>query len=85
MAVAIRDFIMSKYSEVGWEGTPTALQVELDTVTPERIRNSRSWPKTPSQLGNRIKRAQPLLEHKGFTIVRRHSGSRTIVIVPPRQ
>jgi putative DNA primase/helicase len=85
VAVAIRDFIMSKYSEVGWEGTPTDLQIELDTATPERIRNSRSWPKTPSQLGNRIKRAQPLLEHKGFIIDRRHSGTRMIVIVPPRQ
>lgn len=85
VAVAIRDFIMLKHAEDGWEGTPTALQVELDSATPERIRSSRSWPKTPAQLGNRIKRAQPLLEHKGFTIDRRHSGNRTIIIVPPRQ
>ncbi len=85
VAVAIRDLIVSKYADVGWEGSPAALQAELDTTTPERIRNSRSWPKTPAQLGNRIKRAQPLLEHKGFTIDRRHSGTRTIVIVPPRQ
>jgi putative DNA primase/helicase len=82
VAVAIKDLIMPKYPD-GWEGAPAALQIELDEVTPERIRKSRSWPKTPSQLGNRIKRAKPLLEHKGFTVSRRHSGTRTIVIVPP--
>jgi putative DNA primase/helicase len=85
VAVAIKDFIMKNHAEDGWEGTPTALQFELNKATPERIRNSRSWPKTPAQLGNRIKRAQPLLEHKGFTIDRRHSGTRTITITPPRQ
>lgn len=83
VAVAIRDFVMPKHPD-GWEGAPAALQVELDEVTPERIRKSRSWPKTPAQLGNRIKRAKPLLEHKGFTIERRHSGMRSIIIVPPR-
>jgi putative DNA primase/helicase len=82
VAVAIKDFIIPKHPD-GWEGTPAALQVELDEVTPERIRKSRSWPKTPAQLGNRVKRAKPLLEHKGFTVDRRHSGTRTIIIVPP--
>ena len=82
VAVAVRDFIMAKHPE-RWEGSPAALQVELDEATPERIRKSRSWPKTPAQMGNRIKRAKPLLEHKGFTVERRHSGTRTIIIVPP--
>jgi putative DNA primase/helicase len=84
VAVAIKDFIVPRHPD-GWEGSATALQIELDEVTPERIRKSRSWPKTPNQMGNRIKRAQPLLEHKGFVVVRRHSGSRTITIVPPAQ
>jgi hypothetical protein len=83
VAVAIKDFIIPKYPD-GWEGAPAALQIELDEATPERIRKSRSWPKTPAQLGNRIKRAKPLLEHKGFTVERRHSGTRSIIIVPPR-
>lgn len=83
VAVAIKDFIMPKHPD-GWEGAPATLQIELDEVTPERIRKSRSWPKTPAQLGNRIKRAKPLLEHKGFTVERRHSGTRSIIIVPPR-
>jgi putative DNA primase/helicase len=82
VAVALRDFITTKHPD-GWEGTPSALQVQLDEATPESIRKSRSWPKSPSQLGNRIKRAKPLLEHKGFTVERRHSGTRTIIIVPP--
>jgi putative DNA primase/helicase len=82
VAVAVRDFIMAKHRD-RWEGSPAALQVELDEATPERIRKSRSWPKTPAQMGNRIKRAKPLLEHKGFTVERRHSGTRTIIIVPP--
>ncbi len=82
VAVAIKEF-MSGHPD-GWEGPPAALQVALDEATPERIRKSRSWPKTPAQMGNRIKRAKPLLEHKGFAIDRRHSGTRTITIVPPR-
>jgi putative DNA primase/helicase len=82
VAVAIRDFVISKHPD-GWEGTPSALQVALDDATPESIRKSRSWPKTPNQLGNRVKRAKPLLEHKGFAVDRRHSGTRTIIIVPP--
>ena len=49
VAVAVRDF-MAKHPE-GWEGSPAALQVELDEATPERIRKSRSWPKTPAQIG----------------------------------
>jgi hypothetical protein len=31
-----------------------------------------------------VKRAKPLLEHKGFTVERRHSGTRSIIMVPPR-
>lgn len=84
VAVAVRDFIMAKHPD-RWEGSPAALQVELDEATPERVRKSRSWPKTPAQMGNRIKRAKPLLEHKGFTVERRHSGTRTIIIVPPQR
>ncbi len=84
VAVAVRDFIVAKHPD-RWEGSPSALQVELDEATPELIRKSRSWPKTPAQMGNRIKRAKPLLEHKGFTVERRHSGTRTIIIVPPQR
>jgi hypothetical protein len=83
VAVAIQGFILDKHPD-GWEGSPAALLTELDTYIPERIREGRSWPKTAARLGNRIKRAKPLLEHKGFTVERRHSGTRTITIVPPK-
>ena len=55
-AIAVIDFITRRHPQ-GWEGQPAALQVELDEITPERIRKSRLWPKSPAQLGNRIKRA----------------------------
>jgi len=82
-AVAVKDYLAPRHPE-RWEGAAAALQIELDEVTPERIRKSKTWPKTPAQVGNRMRRAKPLLEHKGFTIDRRHSGTRSIVIVPPR-
>jgi hypothetical protein len=72
------------HHSAGWEGSPTELLIALDDAVPERTRASRSWPKTPAQLGNRVKRAKPILEHKGFAIDRRHSGTRSITIVPPR-
>jgi hypothetical protein len=83
VAVAIRDTVTTKYPE-GWEDSAAALLNVLDTTTPERTRNARSWPKSPAQLGNRVKRAKPLLEQKGFKVETRHSGTRTIIIVPPR-
>jgi hypothetical protein len=82
-AVAIHGFIPEKHPD-GWEGAAAALLIALDDHVPEQIRKSRSWPKTPAQLGNRIKRAKPLLEHKGFTVEKRHSGTRSIIIVPPK-
>ena len=82
VAVAIYDFVTKKHLD-GWEGSPTDLLDALDNHTPERIRKSRSWPKTAAQLGNRVKRAKLVLEHKGFTVQRRHSGTRSIILVPP--
>jgi putative DNA primase/helicase len=82
-AIAVHKFITEQRPD-GWQGTPAELLVDLDNATDERIRKSRSWPKTPAQLGNRLKRAKPMLEHKGFAVDRRHSGTRTITIVPPR-
>jgi putative DNA primase/helicase len=83
IAVAVHGFVLEKNPD-GWEGTATDLLIVLDNHVAEHIRKSRSWPKTAAQLGNRIKRAKPLLEHKGFTVERRHSGMRTITIMPPK-
>jgi putative DNA primase/helicase len=83
LAVAVKDYLTPKYPD-RWEGTPAALQVALDEVTPEFFHKNKSWPKTPAAVGNAIKRSKPLLEEKGYTIVRRHSGTRSIIIVPPQ-
>jgi putative DNA primase/helicase len=81
-AVAIAGFVPAKHPD-GWEGAPAALLVELDNHVPENIRKARSWPNSAAKLGNRIRRAKPLLEHKGFTVGWRKSGTRTITLVPP--
>jgi hypothetical protein len=83
-AIAVHDFALNKHPD-GYEGAPAALLIGLDEMTPERIRKSRSWPKSPAQLGNRMNRATPVLKHKGFTIERRRSGTRSIIIVPPKK
>jgi putative DNA primase/helicase len=83
VAVAITNFIVTEKSE-GWEGTPTELLSELNNRTADGIRKARSWPLTPQALGNRVDRIAPLLRGKGFTIERRHSTRRTIIIVPPK-
>jgi hypothetical protein len=85
-AVAVHDFVIKKYPYPDrWEGSPAKSRIELDEETPEPIRKWRLWPKTPAGFGNSIKRAKPLLEYKGFTVERRHSGTRTITIVAPKQ
>jgi putative DNA primase/helicase len=83
VAVAITNFIVTEKSD-GWEGTPTELLGELNNRTADGIRKARSWPLTPQALGNRVDRIAPLLRGKGFTIERRHSTRRTIIIVPPK-
>jgi putative DNA primase/helicase len=83
VAVAVNNHLAPKHPQ-RWEGSPAALQVEMDELTPEYLRKSKFWPKTPMMMGNALKRAKPLLEHKGFTVERRKSGTRSIIIVPPR-
>jgi hypothetical protein len=79
---ALTEFLKGKDR---WEGSAAELQIVLDDATHERIRKSRFWPKTPAGVGNGIKRAKQSLEHKGFTIHKRHSGARTITIIPPKK
>jgi putative DNA primase/helicase len=83
VAVAIATYVMTECPN-GWEGTSTALLAEINNRTSEGVRKSRSWPQNASQLGNRVARAKPLLTGKGFKVERRHSGTRTITIVPPK-
>jgi hypothetical protein len=68
-----------------WTGTSTELLPKLNSITSDDIRKTKYWPQIPAQLGNRIVRAMPLLKAKGYIVERRHSGSRTITIVPPAE
>ncbi|MBZ0148726.1 MAG: hypothetical protein K8F62_14460 [Pseudorhodoplanes sp.] len=83
VAVAIRDHAAAVHPDRPWTGTPTELLSALDARVPDSIRRSRLWPLTAQSLGGRIDRAAPLLRQKGFLVSRRHSGVRTITIVPP--
>lgn len=83
VAVAIRDHANAVHPGALWSGTPTELLAALNARVPDSIRKSRLWPLTPQGLGGRIDRAAPLLRQKGFAISRRHSGVRTITIIPP--
>lgn len=82
VATAIRDFVTTEHPS-GWHGTATELLGGIGNRTAEGVRRSRAWPQTAQALGNRIDRIAPLLRSKGFAVDRRHSGVRTISIVPP--
>ena len=82
VAVAIWKLITTDRPE-GFQGTPTELLAAIYNIVSEPTRKSKYWPQTAAQLGNRVARATPLLKARGCTIERRHSGSRTIIIIPP--
>ena len=81
VAVAIRDLIRADYP-TGWNGTPTELLAALNLRTGESIKRLKLWPPTAASLGNRVDRLAPVLRAQGFTVERRHSGTRTISIGP---
>lgn len=68
----------------GFEGTATELLALVNAGASDGQRKSKYWPQSAAQFGNRLARAEPLLKTKGCQVVRRHSGERTITIVPPR-
>ncbi len=78
VARVIRDNIRA-----AWEGTATELIEELGSKVGEDVRKSRFWPKSPSAMGNALKRAAPILRKIGFTIEHRRSEKRMIIIEPP--
>ncbi|WP_316207952.1 hypothetical protein [Bradyrhizobium sp. SZCCHNR3008] len=83
VAVAVKDFILLVHPREGWNGTATELLALLNDRVTESVRRSKIWPMSAQALGNRIDRIAPLLRGKGFAIERRHSGVRTITIMPP--
>jgi putative DNA primase/helicase len=82
VAVAIRDFVIATYPE-GREVSPTQWWSSVSAYVSESIKKERSWPSSAQAFSNRLMRAKPLLEGKGFVIQFKHSTTRTIVIVPP--
>lgn len=83
VAMAIADLIAEDYPR-GWAGTATRLLDLLTGRVSEGMKKSLQWPKTAQGLGNRIERVKPLLRDRGIIIERKHSGERTITIVPKR-
>jgi putative DNA primase/helicase len=83
VAVAI-DKLIATERPSGFQGTATELLAAIDNMVPEAARKSKYWPQNASQLGNRVARATPLLRAKGYALERRHSGGRSITIIPPR-
>jgi hypothetical protein len=81
VATAIRDLVVTAHP-TGWHGTASELLAALSLRVSEAIRRAKIWPVTASALGNRIERVAPLLRSQGFLVERKHSGVRTISIVP---
>jgi putative DNA primase/helicase len=67
----------------GFEGTAAELLEAINAQASEAAKKGKYWPQNAAQLGNRVLRAAPLLRAKGCVVERRHSGVRTITIVPP--
>jgi putative DNA primase/helicase len=84
IAVAIHDFVVKQHPVDGWNGTATELLFALNERVSEAVRRSKLWPQMPQAMGNAYDRVRPLLRAKGFHVDRRHSGQRTIIIVPPK-
>jgi putative DNA primase/helicase len=84
IAVAIWSLLKigEKY-KAGFEGTAAELLEAINGQATEATKKGKYWPANAAQLGNRVVRATPLLRAKGCVIERRHSGVRTITIVPP--
>lgn len=84
VAVAIRDLVVARYPE-GREVSPTLWWTDVSSYVSDGIKKQRSWPGSAQAFSNRLLRAKPLLEGKGFVIQFKHSTTRAIVIVPPPQ
>jgi hypothetical protein len=68
-----------------WKGTASQLLTRLSQppITTEEILRSRSWPKEPRILSNRLHRAAPFLRHKGIEVIfdrEGHKGTRIITL-----
>lgn len=77
VAVAVRAHMADKTE---WTGKPSELYETLESYVPENTRRSKSWPKAPNKLSNRLKRAATFLRAVGINIEFSKSGDRKITI-----
>jgi hypothetical protein len=74
VAGVVLDFLTNE----AWEtkGTPTEVLDELSRFAGRRIRASRDWPKTPSRMGNELRRLAPHLRERGIYVTswKNHKG-----------
>ncbi len=67
-----------------WEGTCTSLQRELDRHADDGVKRSRTWPKSPKGLSDRLRRLKSFLREAGIEVVfhsRGAKGQRLLSIV----
>jgi putative DNA primase/helicase len=82
VAVAIWELV-TKHRVERFEGTATQLLAELNDIVSDAVKRARFWPVDAARLGDRVSRATPVLKAKGCMVIKRHSGNRTITIIPP--
>lgn len=82
VAQAIPDFVTACCDDHGWAGTATDLLAVLDAHAPQDLRVHPMWPRTAQSLGNRLDRIAPVLRSRGVQVRRKHSGIRTIHLIP---
>lgn len=57
-----------------WLGTMTELLSALTATVEDEVARRRDWPKTPAQLGTRLRRIAPALRSRGFEVEEAPSG-----------
>lgn len=84
VAGAIVRFLKQDEPE-GWTGEASILLDRLGAKVSDSVRNSREWPRTPISFGSRLARLAPVMRNQGISIEKRHSGRRTISLIPISQ
>jgi putative DNA primase/helicase len=70
-------------SKGGLDCKVAELLTMLTEAVSDNVSSSRSWPRSSTALGARIRRIAPLLRSQGFLIDWGHSGNRYVRVVPP--
>lgn len=71
VATSVIEFMEDQDS---WSGTATDLLAQLDVQVNDTVKRTKSWPKTPSALGSRLKRAAPVLRSQSIEYTKERTG-----------